>query len=52
MRCGVSNNTSRAPHLPNKRVKFARIARPTRKERCSLLAAYPQRSALNQSQGT
>jgi hypothetical protein len=29
--------------LPNKRVKFARTARPTRKGAAPLLAAYPWR---------
>lgn len=28
---------------PNKRVKFARVARPTRKSAALLLAAYAQR---------
>jgi hypothetical protein len=31
---------------PNNRLEFARVARPTRKEHCSLLAAQAGRSAL------
>lgn len=41
----METSQSGSVEMHNKRIKFASVGRPTRKERCSLLAAYARRSA-------